>query len=177
MKYTISVVQVTVILALLLSLCVIAYPLFDTVTDDVIKTLRTIAIAQQTFKFLTYVDQDNDDRGEYGTFLELTSKGVLDTSFTPESPFGCVSKSGYLYTIYLPGKEGQVCQEDGSNKPPVDPTLAEEMWCCIAWPETEKTNNTYAINQDGKILVCPTVPFLGIPGDDFRTFLADWQVK
>jgi len=93
-----------------------------------IATLRSLITSQAQVSAVVKIDADNDGRGEYGTFLELTGtigvRKAYSGSGVPSSDFsalgqplnppllssvmarmdvnGFVTKSGYAYMVFLP---------------------------------------------------------------------------
>jgi hypothetical protein len=87
---------------------------------------------------------------------------VLASSFGLVTPAGQVSRSGYLFQIWLPaaaagGKVAGVAEDSGGGKltaPYPSPDNSEVLWCCYAWPvEAPATGRRcFFINQYGDIL-------------------------
>ena len=132
-------------------------------------TLRVLSSAQTQVQASAVVDWDDDGAGEFAYFGELAgTHSVRGTSLliTPpvlSAPLGYVtqsrvSKSGYLYQIFLPNAAGAGVAED-PNGGKADPTevsanLCESIWCAYAWPATRGTSGSRAffVNQAGDIL-------------------------
>ncbi|MHC4778521.1 MAG: hypothetical protein ACYTFG_08105 [Planctomycetota bacterium] len=141
-------------------------------------SLKSIATGQEQFKSVCNIDADKDGVGEYGFLSELggTRKGRLDHAFSasPYIPrilgtmngFGCVSKAGYFFKLYLPGKDGKAIREFANSVPPVGGELAdlhEKTYRVIAWPQQKgKTGErAFAIDQRGEPFYLPSSPWSG----------------
>ena len=90
-----------------------------------IATLRNLVSAQAQFQQGGRLDLDTDGTGEYGTFYELSGAGAAGAAGRMTNPLvppvlsgafrtvaadgvgGYVSKSGYLFRIWLPGAAGE----------------------------------------------------------------------
>jgi prepilin-type N-terminal cleavage/methylation domain-containing protein len=129
-----------------------------------VATLRNIMSAQSQFQQGARADTDDDGTGEYGGFLELSGGAagrmpgplvppVLSGAFRFLNANGEVSRSGYLFRMYLPGPatpgEGIPEPQAGFVIGMLDPDLAETMWCCYAWPVNynQSGNRTFMLNQ------------------------------
>jgi type IV pilus assembly protein PilA len=150
-----------------------------------ISTLRSISSAQAQLQSSSAVDTDGDGGGEYGYFAEMagtfplrvTAAGVpaagavgvdeltpavLSSAFGTVDANGHVTRSGYLYQMWLPGataggltpgiEENAGGGADPANFP--DSNNCEILWCCYAWPiDVEGTGNrAFFINQEGDLL-------------------------
>jgi len=149
-----------------------------------IATLRSIGTAQAQFQAASAADVDNDGTGEFGFFRELTGHAavrhhadgtggtrrlgapVLSGAFRAISTTGEVSRSGYLYKLYLPADDGTAVAEpagssgsagfnaaSGGGGGVVDTDLCETTWCAYAWPAQHLRSGTRAffVNQAGTI--------------------------
>jgi hypothetical protein len=70
---------------------------------------------------------------------------------------GEVSRSGYLFAIFLPDTAGKGVPEiasGGIGAGTVDPDIAETTWCAYAWPTNygNTGNRTFFVNQGGDIV-------------------------
>ena len=70
---------------------------------------------------------------------------------------GIVTRSGYQFRMFLPDASGAGVPEaptGGAGDSAPDPSLAEVLWCCYAWPAQYETSGARAffINQDGVVL-------------------------
>ena len=133
-----------------------------------IATLRNLVSAQAQFQQSGKLDVDADGTGEYGTFAELSGSAlagvrmanplvppVLSGAFRTLNPAGQVSKSGYLFSIYLPGANGIGATETTTGAiAGIDSDLAETAWCAYAWPSNyqQSGNRTFFVNQAGDVL-------------------------
>ncbi len=142
-----------------------------------IATLRNINSAQLQFQGQAHNDNDADGEGEYGYFGEMAAlipprvngaqaadlieppslsgafRNVQDNGLGA----GVVTRSGYVYQMFLPGAGGDPVPEDPAGGPGagvVDDDLAETLWCCYAWPVSKDTTGTrvFVVNQTGDIL-------------------------
>ena len=135
-----------------------------------IRSLLTIARAQQKCQAIRAIDVNNDGIGEFGFFGELLGKvnvrGGTARIRPPvlSSAFGSVTQSmvlnsGFLFQMYLPDVACMGVTEaynggDPSNSQGVDPIMAEKFWCCYAWPASWGVTgiSAFFVNQSGKIL-------------------------
>jgi len=132
-----------------------------------ISTLRTITSAQAQFQNTSRADENNNGIGEYGTLAEMSGEvGVrggspvvppmLSGAFRNVNGQGQVSKSGYLYSIWMPDANGAGVDEvaGGGADATVDADYAETSWTAYAHPvAVGKTGNrTFFVNQSGDML-------------------------
>ena len=135
-----------------------------------IATLKNISSGQSQCQASGVVDANSNGQGEYGFFGELSGRtlvrGSTQTIVPPvlSAAFGNVaatrvSRSGYIFQMFLPDPEGAGIAEDAtggdiSNDNGVDPGQSEVLWCCYAWPATagNSGNRTFFINQTGDVL-------------------------
>ncbi|GJM45573.1 MAG: hypothetical protein DHS20C21_24150 [Gemmatimonadota bacterium] len=147
-----------------------------------IATLRSISSAQMQFRGLAYNDNDADGQGEYGYLAEMsgltppringapaadpinppTLSGAFRNVQDSGLGTGVVTRTGFVYQLYLPGAGGAPVPEDVAGGPGagvVDDDLAEVIWCCYAWPATKDTTGTraFVVNQAGDILMTDNV--------------------
>ncbi|MEL6428228.1 MAG: prepilin-type N-terminal cleavage/methylation domain-containing protein [Planctomycetota bacterium] len=144
-----------------------------------IATLRSIAAAQQQLQSSAAIDTDLDGGGEYGYFGELAGADnirlntagtvaangpLLDPTYLPVAfgnvANGFVERQGYLFQMILPdalssGAIAALIEATGGGNGGTfpDPSNAEILWCCYAWPVQQgKTGNrAFFINQDGDV--------------------------
>ncbi len=141
-----------------------------------VATLRSLAQQQTEFSERSLCDVDHDGTGEYGYFRELSgaaairrgsetpstagrelSAALLSGAFRMLNANGEVSRSGYLFRLFLPDADGNGIGESGDDATAathaVDPDNAERFWCAYAWPSNHGTsgNQTLFVNQDGRI--------------------------
>jgi prepilin-type N-terminal cleavage/methylation domain-containing protein len=145
-----------------------------------IATLRNIVSAQAQFQQTAKADTDNDGTGEYGGFNELSGDQagrmaavlippVLSGAFRILNPNSQVSRSGYFFSMFLPGPaapgEGILepfdtgFMDDGS----LDSDLAETTWCVYAWPVNynQSGNRTFFTNQAGDVVTTEAAAYSG----------------
>ena len=135
-----------------------------------IATLKNISSAQAQCQASGVIDVNNNGAGEYGYFAELAGAVAVRGGTATISPpvlsnaFGNVAnsqvvRSGYIFQMYLPdntnaGIAEQATGGDPTNAGGVDPTRAEVLWCCYAWPSALNNSGkrTFFINQGGDVL-------------------------
>lgn len=136
-----------------------------------IATLKNISSGQSQCQASGVIDQNSNGSGEYGFFGELSGKvavrgstqsispPVLSTAFGNITAQSNVSRSGYLFRMYLPDATAQGSIETattggGLGTPAVDPGQAETLWCCYAWPQVQGNSGkrSFFINQGGDVL-------------------------
>jgi type II secretory pathway pseudopilin PulG len=153
-----------------------------------IETLRTICTAQQQFIKSNKADEDGDATGEFGSLGELSGRaGVrgadtkaptdLSGSMSLISAAGEVSKSGYIFRVYLPDANGQGVRENpggGYDAGVLDPNNAEGYWCCYAWPAGAGISGRRAffVNQMGEILFTDNKNYTGANSTAIRPGIA-----
>lgn len=136
-----------------------------------IATLRTLSSAQTQIQASSVIDFDDDGAGEFGYFAELSgavpvrgaglaiTPPILSRAFAAVAQ-SRVSKSGYLYQIFLPNAAGAGTAEDptGGKADPteVNADFCETVWCAYAWPASRGASGTrvFFVNQSGQILMC-----------------------
>jgi prepilin-type N-terminal cleavage/methylation domain-containing protein len=132
-----------------------------------IATLRNISSAQAQFQAGAKVDEDNDGAGEFGYFAEMAggiaprgrsaaiNPPVLSGAFRTVNT-GLVSRSGYLFKMYLPDSGGLGVAEAATGGSPggIGADMAETTWACYAWPASYQTsgNRVFFVNQAGDVL-------------------------
>ena len=135
-----------------------------------IATLKNISSAQAQCQAAGAIDVNTNGQGEYGFFGELSGKTNVRAGTQKISPpvlstaFGNiaasrVSRSGYLFQMYLPLATGAGISElatggDAANAQAVDPSNAETLWCCYAWPQVRGNSGKRAffVNHSGDVL-------------------------
>lgn len=147
-----------------------------------IATLRNIASAQAQFQGRAHNDNDSDGEGEYGYFTEMSGytgprvsggvllpinppalSGVFQNVQADAGGEGIVTKSGFIFKMFLPGLAGAPTAEmptdgmGGGGGPfaPPDDNLAEGVWCAYAWPAVKDSTGTraFVVNQSGDVLM------------------------
>lgn len=135
-----------------------------------IATLKNISSGQSQCQASGVIDTNNNGSGEYGYFGELSGRTTVRGSTQRISPpvlstaFGNVaaarvSRSGYLFQMFLPDATAQGIAEDATggdtgNDNNVDAGQAETLWCCYAWPQVQGNSGkrTFFVNQSGDVL-------------------------
>jgi len=137
-----------------------------------IATLKNISSGQSQCQASGVIDVNNNGSGEYGFFGELSGKvavragtqtispPVLSTAFGNINAQSNVSRSGYLFRMFLPDNTGAGITEtattggDPTNALGIDPGQAETLWCCYAWPQVQGNSGkrTFFVNQSGDVL-------------------------
>ncbi|MBK8096365.1 MAG: hypothetical protein IPK26_04615 [Planctomycetes bacterium] len=133
--------------------------------------LKNISSAQSQAQASGAIDVDRDNVGEYAFFGELSGTIALRGTGQRMSPpvlagmrnpqAGRVVASGYVFQIFLPGRDGSwIGDESGVEL--VDPAAAANHWLCYAWPEHPGSTGQrwFLINHGGDIFVSlpPTHP-------------------
>jgi Protein of unknown function (DUF2950) len=146
-----------------------------------IATSRNAMSAQAQFQASSSVDEDNDGTGEFATFAEMSgaiplrggtrhmNPPVLSGAFKTVDAAGRITRSGYVYAIFLPQPGGWGCAEQGYgglNAGVVDPDLAETTWCMYAWPVKYGVTGkrTFMANQTGDVLATDDARYSGANG-------------
>ncbi len=150
-----------------------------------ISTLRSLSSAQAQVQSSGSIDTDADGSGEYGFFAELAgaqpvrvsaagapaagvvgtdelNPAVMSSAFGNVNATSQVTRSGYLYQIYLPAATvgaaiAGIAEDAGGGSllgPFPDSDNGEVLWCCYAWPvaASQTGNRVFFINQEGDLL-------------------------
>ena len=158
-----------------------------------IATLKNISSAQSQCQASGVIDTNTtpNGQGEYGYFGELSGRiAIRDNTGVPSAAAGApsinppvlsaafgnvtngvVSRSGYNFQMFLPDANGEGLAEAATGGGPgaVDPSQAEVLWCCYAWPTLKGNsgNRTFFVNQSGDVLATqatvPTAAYTGTP--------------
>jgi len=169
-----TLIELMIVIAIIAIIAAIAIPnllsaRLNANETAAIATLRNIISAQAQFQSTSRADVNNNGVGEYGTFGEMSgAKGVrnvtgtvlnppvLSTAFRAVSATATVSRSGYIFAMYLPGVAGVGVAElaGGGAGAALDSDLAETTWCAYAWPASygNTGNRTFFVNQGGDIV-------------------------
>lgn len=145
-----------------------------------VATLRNLASAQAQCQASGVIDGDGDGTGEYGYFAELAgakavrafvagAQAIGTTKISPPVLSGAfgnvagsnVSRSGYMFKIFLPNTAGIGLEEDAtggatSNIANLSPDYCETTWNAYAWPINygNSGKRTFFVNQQGDVLQC-----------------------
>lgn len=154
-----------------------------------VSTLRSITSAQAQVQSSGAIDGDGDGAGEYGYFAELAgttnirifdpvagaqaigpavtdrlNPSMLSTAFGNVDANGAVTRSGYLFQMFLPAAAVAGAPVAGISEQPntggaqagtlPDPNNCEVLWCCYAWPVDHggTGNRAFFVNQEGDLL-------------------------
>jgi len=169
-----TLIELMIVIAIIAIIALIAIPnllssrLVANETSTV-GTLRSLASAEAEFQARQIVDQDADGLGEYGFLQELAGavipRGGVATLDPPSisqalgnvDAAGLVTKSGYVYIMFLPGGGGAAMQEPGAGAfpgaNPADANFQETRWACYAVPQTVRNtgNRAFVINQQAEV--------------------------
>lgn len=167
-----TLIELMIVIAIIAIIAAIAIPnllsaRLNSNETAAIATLRNIISAESQFQTTARADENNNGVGEYGTFGEMSGSigvrgnavlnpPVLSTAFRTVNAAGEVSRSGYLFSMYLPdaGGDGVAEAAGGGVGAGVDADLAETTWCCYAWPANfgNTGNRSFFVNQGGDIV-------------------------
>jgi len=158
-----TLIELMIVIAIIVVIAAIAVPnlLAARLTANetaAIATLRTITSAQATFKTSSEVDTNNNGVGEFGSMGELAQgePPVLASSFDKVNASGEVSRSGYYFQMFLPDNTGLGIEDvsGGGRGVTVDAEVAENTWCCYAWPVKygKSGKRTFFVSDGGDIV-------------------------
>jgi len=137
-----------------------------------IATLKNIRSAQAQMQACGASDANRNGAGEYAFFAQLSGAAEVTNPAAPAGEMkinppvlsswfrnvhgSCVVRSGYVFQIFLPGKDGWLAEAPcgGARDVAVDPGSAEVSWCAYAWPVDAGHTGTRAfyIDQAGDLL-------------------------
>ncbi|MHC4470750.1 MAG: DUF2950 family protein [Planctomycetota bacterium] len=184
-----TLIELMIVVAIIAIIAAIAIPnlLSARLTSNetaAISTLRNVVSAQAQFQSSAKADLDYDGMGEHGTFQEMTSAipvrqgtsgqaaplnpPVISAAFRNVNASGEVSKSGYLFKIWLPDASGQgLCPDESGTFAGIDDSLAETTWCAYAWPSNHGSsgNRTFFVNQTGDLVGTDNSAYDGVGGN------------
>ncbi len=173
-----TLIELMIVVAIIAIIAAIAIPnllsaRLNANETSAVSTLRNVSSSQAQFQASAKADVDNDGSGEFGLFRELSgavgvrtnlTAGTVGTVMNPPVLSGAfrtfngnseVSRSGYLFKMFLPGAAGAGVAEasSGALAAALDADLAETSWCCYAWPSSYSTsgNRSFFVNQTGDI--------------------------
>ena len=181
-----TLIELMIVIAIIAIIAAIAIPnllsaRLNSNETAAIATLRNIISAQAQFQSTSRADVNNNGVGEYGTFGEMSGNNgvrggntlqppVLSTAFRTVSANGTVSRSGYIFQIWLPGAAGVGVAEfagggagtDGVGTG-IDSDIAETTWCAYAWPANygNTGNRSFFVNQGGDIVATENTTYTG----------------
>src|SRR5262245_4755392 len=171
-----TLIELMIVVAIIAIIAAIAIPnllsaRLNANETSAISTLRNVSSAQAQFQASAKADIDNDGTGEFGWFREMSggvgvrtdatstagvvlNPPVLSGAFRTFNTNNEVSRSGYLFHMYLPGNGGAGIAEVRTGATgTLNADLTETSWCCYAWPASYSTsgNRTFFVNQTGDI--------------------------
>ena len=150
-----------------------------------ISTLRSLSSAQAQVQSSGAIDTDADGGGEYGYFAELAgalplrvsaagvpaagvvgtdelNPAVLSAAFGNVNATSQVTRSGYVFQLYLPGATVAgatpgIAEDAGGGKlaaPFPDSDNNEVLWLAYAWPmnSAQTGNRCFFVNQEGDLM-------------------------
>ncbi len=149
-----------------------------------ISTLRSLSSAQAQVQSSGAIDTDADGSGEYGYFAELAgvfplrisvagapaagvvgtdelNPAVLSAAFGNVNATSQVTRSGYVFQLYLPavtaaGVTPGIAEDPLGGKVAgfPDSDNGEVLWLAYAWPlsATQSGNRTFFVNQEGDLM-------------------------
>jgi len=169
-----TLIELMIVIAIIAIIAAIAIPnllsaRLNSNETAAIATLRNIVSAQSQFQSTARADGNNNGVGEYGGFKELSggcnvrgssqplNPPVLSTAFRMVSSTGIVSRSGYLFRMFLPdaaSADGAAEDDTGVFGAALDDDVAETTWCCYAWPANHGNtgNRSFFVSQGGDII-------------------------
>jgi len=176
-----TLIELMIVIAIIAIIAAIAIPnllsaRLNSNETAAIATLRNIISAQAQFQTTSRADLNNNGVGEYGTFGEMSGSvgvragrilnpPVLSTAFRAVNGAGEVSRSGYLFAMWLPDINGGGLPEAGGGgaDAAVDPDISETTWCGYAWPTNygNTGNRTFFVNQGGDIVATEDTAYSG----------------
>ncbi len=173
-----TLIELMIVVAIIAIIAAIAIPnllsaRLNANETSAISTLRNVSSSQSQFQASAKADVDTDGTGEFGLFREMSgavgvrtnatagtvgailNPPVLSGAFRTFNATDEVSRSGYLFKMFLPGTGGVGVPEvaSGALGAAVSSDLAETSWCCYASPASYSTsgNRTFFVNQTGDI--------------------------
>jgi prepilin-type N-terminal cleavage/methylation domain-containing protein len=179
-----TLIELMIVIAIIAIIAAIAIPnllsaRLNSNETAAIATLRNIISAQSQFQSTARADENNNGVGEYGSFGEMSgavgvrggsvlNPPVLSTAFRAVNA-SRVSRSGYLYQMYLPLASGAGQAEaatGGYAAGVLDADVSETTWCAYAWPANygNTGNRTFFVNQGGDIIATESSTYTGATG-------------
>jgi prepilin-type N-terminal cleavage/methylation domain-containing protein len=178
-----TIIELMIVITVIVIIALIAVPSMISgrlAANEVttIQTLRSIATAQQQFRQSAKADEDLDGTGEFGGLGELSGAvGVrggatkvptdLTGSMRTISVQGEVTRSGYVYRMYLPLANGHGQREPaggGYGAGVVHSDNSEVVWACYAWPIRYSVTGrrAFCVNQQGDITFTDSAQLNGV---------------
>ena len=138
----------------------------------VVAALHEIFAAEERFRRAAAVDADGDGHGEFGFLGELAGSARLridrfgnlgtGTLLDAELPIeftlivdGTATLHDYHIQLLLPANDGswiEESEEGGGAKTTVDPDLAEQGFCAVAWPTlTSPGQHAFFLDPRGRV--------------------------
>jgi type IV pilus assembly protein PilA len=152
-----------------------------------ISTLKNISSSQAQVQASGAIDANQNGQGEYGFFAELSGVAntrsdaagaatgrqinppVLSGAFGTTDATGRVTRSGYVFAMFLPSVALAPLAEAGTGTGglgvSIDPAFAETLWACYAWPAARGNsgNRTFFVNQSGDVWASRGLDLAGAP--------------
>lgn len=118
--------------------------------------------AQIQFQAASYVDQDGDGTGEYGTFAELTgavaAPGRAEAEAIAQGFAADGTRDGFRYAVHLPDAAGKALVDQGKARPALKAAAdaQERAFVIYAWPlKAEAGARMFAVDQTGVVYEAP----------------------
>lgn len=175
-----TLIELMIVVAIIAIIAAIAIPnllsaRLNANETSAVSTLRNISSSQSQFQASAKADTDDDGTGEFGMFRELSgavnvrgdtagengtallNPPVLSGAFRKLNANAEVSRSGYLFKMFLPATGGAGVGESVLANDSVDGTLnvnmVETTWCCYAWPHNyaNSGSRSFFVSQSGDI--------------------------
>ena len=187
-----TLIELMIVVAIIAIIAAIAIPnllsaRLNANETSAISTLRNVSSSQSQFQASAKADVDGDGTGEFGYFRELSGAigvrtnatgGAVGNTLNPPVLSGAfrtfnatseVSRSGYLFKMFLPAGSGvgspEVCPLGVAGTfTAIDSDIAETSWCCYASPSSYSTsgNRSFFVNQTGDITGADVPTYTGV---------------
>ena len=133
----------------------------------VVTALEQIVFAQRVAMHHNYVDANGDGKGEplllgeilgavpvRNTDREFEGNRDLLARFDSRIAIGRARYAGYLFQVWLRGKNGDWVTDGSAVEP-----AADREWCCYAWPvhRGQSGRLAYFVDNSGEILASPNL--------------------
>jgi prepilin-type N-terminal cleavage/methylation domain-containing protein len=181
-----TLIELMIVVAIIAIIAAIAIPnllsaRLNANETSAISTLRSVSSSQAQFQASAKADADTDGTGEFGLFREMSGGvGVRDAAGAPTGSIlnppvlsgafrtfnanSEVSRSGYLFKMFLPGLLGVGVPEASTGAVAgISADLSETSWCTYASPTSYSTsgNRSFFVNQTGDITGCDVPAYTG----------------